>query len=163
MTRLCITLLLYVTFAVVSLAATPIDHAIAPGFESNLGQIDPQVRFLVRKNGMQFFLTSSKAVMAIAGAHGTGSSVRMRLAGSNPHANVQAVDLLPGSSNYFIGRQRHTKIPRFAGVRYQSVYPGIDLVYRVTGGDIEFDFDVAPGADPGQDRTGLCRRYEPQG
>jgi hypothetical protein len=86
--------------------------------------------------------------MAVAGAQGIGGSVWMRLEGSNPHPSIHPVDPMAGSTNYFVGRQRYTNIPRFGGVSYQSVYPGIDLVYRVHGGDIEFDFVVAPGANP---------------
>ena len=31
---------------------------------------------------------------------------------------------------------------------YQSIYPGIDLVYHGAGRQLEYDFVVAPGADP---------------
>ena len=88
--------------------------------------------------------------MAIDGTQGAGSSAWMRLAGSTPHPSIQPVDPMAGSTNYFIGRARYTNIPRFGGVRYQGVYPGIDLVYHVHGGDIEFDFVVAPEANPGK-------------
>lgn len=143
--RATLLLVLATTYACAEPTAGALD--IALGFERNVGQTDARVRFLAHTNGFQFFLTSSDAVMAIAGARGTMSSVRMRLEGSNPQAKIRAVDPMAGSTNYFIGRQHHTNIPRFGGVRYERVYPGIDLVYRVHGGDIEFDFDVAPGAD----------------
>src|SRR5438477_468421 len=39
-------------------------------------------------------------------------------------------------------------IPQFARVRYQKVYPGIDLVFYGHQGQLEYDFQVAPGADP---------------
>ena len=60
---------------------------------------------------------------------------------------------LPGKSNYFIGNDPakwHRDIPQFARVRYQDVYPGVDLVYYGNQGQLEYDFEVAPGADPGQ-------------
>jgi hypothetical protein len=38
-------------------------------------------------------------------------------------------------------------------VRYRSVYPGVDLVYYGDGDRLEFDFEVAPGADPGRIRV----------
>ena len=41
-------------------------------------------------------------------------------------------------------------IPQFAGVEYQGVYPGIDLVYYGNQQQLEYDFRVAPGADPNQ-------------
>ncbi len=61
-------------------------------------------------------------------------------------------DELPGKANYFIGndpRQWHTNVPTYAKVRYEGVYPGVDLVYYGTqGGELEYDFVVAPGGDP---------------
>jgi hypothetical protein len=77
----------------------------------------------------------------------------MTLVGANPAASVAGSDRLPGVSNYFIGnnpQQWHTGIPQFAGVHYQNVYPGIDLVFYGSQGHLEYDFKVAPGADPAQ-------------
>jgi photosystem II stability/assembly factor-like uncharacterized protein len=75
----------------------------------------------------------------------------MRLEGANPHARGFGEALLAGKSNYFIGNDRRlwrTNVPNFARVRYRNVYPGIDVVYYGRGNDVEFDFVVAPGADP---------------
>ena len=59
---------------------------------------------------------------------------------------------LPGKANYFLGNDPskwRTNVPTYAKVRYESVYPGVDLVYYGTqGGELEYDFIVAPGADP---------------
>ena len=142
MKRFCVTLLLYVTSGLAGGRAIPL------AFERNVGQTDSRARFLAHTNGFQFFLTSSEAVMAIDGTPGTGSSVWMRLAGSNPHPSIQPVDPMAGSANYFMARQRYTNIPRLAAYATRACIRGIDLVYRVQGGDIEFDFVVAPEADP---------------
>ena len=37
-----------------------------------------------------------------------------------------------------------------ARVRYENVYPGINLVFYGDQGQLEYDFQVAPGADPAQ-------------
>jgi hypothetical protein len=69
----------------------------------------------------------------------------------NPNARVAGSDRLPGVSNYLVGNDSaawRTSIPQFAKVRYEEVYPGIDLVYYGSGGRLEWDFVVAPGADP---------------
>ena len=58
----------------------------------------------------------------------------------------------PGRSNYFIGKDParwRTGIPNFARVRYEGAYPGIDLVYYGNQRQLEFDFIVSPGSDPG--------------
>ena len=66
---------------------------------------------------------------------------------------VSGLNLLPGKSNYIIGnnpQQWHIGVPLYSKVGYDSVYPGIDLVFHGTQRNLEFDFVVGPGADPGQ-------------
>ena len=41
-------------------------------------------------------------------------------------------------------------MPSYAQVKYESVYPGVDLVYYGNQRQLEYDFVVAPGADPNQ-------------
>jgi hypothetical protein len=75
----------------------------------------------------------------------------MRLAGANQNAKATGLDELPGKSNYFIGNDPakwRTNVPTYANVRYQNVYRGIDLVYYGNPSQLEYDFLVAPGADP---------------
>jgi hypothetical protein len=75
----------------------------------------------------------------------------MTLVGATATAQVSGQQALPGKSNYFIGRdpqQWHTRVPTYAQVPYQNVYPGIDLVYYGHQGGLEYDFVVAPGASP---------------
>jgi len=119
-------------------------------FEPNQGQTDPRVKFLARGAGYRLFLTPDQAVLTLE-ARPKSAVVRMRLAGANPIAAVRGNDQLPGKSNYFIGNNPakwHRDIPQFARVRYQSVYPGVDLVYYGKHGQLEYDFEIAPGADP---------------
>ena len=77
----------------------------------------------------------------------------MQLAGARSDVKVSGNEALPGKSNYFIGKDStkwHRNVPHFARVRYESVYPGIDLVYYGKQGQLEYDFDVAPGSDPSE-------------
>ena len=58
---------------------------------------------------------------------------------------------LPGTANYFIGNDPsnwHSGVPTYAKAEYSSIYPGIDLVYYGNQRRLEYDFVVAPGADP---------------
>jgi hypothetical protein len=127
-------------------------------FEPNQGQTDASVRFLARGAGYGLYLTAREAVLAFqqVAADSPQSVVRtsvvsmklVRAAAADPAGEVQ----LPGKSNYFIGNnpaQWHLDIPQFARVRYRNVYPGIDLVYYGNQGRLEYDFEVAPGSDPG--------------
>ena len=73
------------------------------------------------------------------------------LRGANPRPQLSGVDLLPGTTNYFIGNDPgrwHSAVPNYAKVRYAEIYPGIDLVYHGKQRQLEYDFIVAPGADP---------------
>src|SRR6266852_5256169 len=75
----------------------------------------------------------------------------MQALGGNATPRVMGEDPLPGKVNYFLGNdssQWHSNISTFAKVEYQQVYPGIDLVYYGSGQQLEYDFVVAPGADP---------------
>ena len=77
--------------------------------------------------------------------------VRMELVGANPTAHAFGFDDLPGRTNYFLGndpKKWHTNIPTYAKVKYQNIYPGVDLVYRGSQKRLEYDFIVSPGCDP---------------
>lgn len=82
----------------------------------------------------------------------------MKLVGANSNATVAGADELPGKANYFIGndpKKWRTNVPAYAKVKYQDVYPGVDLVYYGNQGQLEYDFVVAPGADPRAIRLAL--------
>src|ERR1039457_7494201 len=62
-------------------------------------------------------------------------------------------DALPicSVSNYFIGKDKakwRSAVANYGRVKYEGVYPGIDLAYRGNPSQLEYDFTVAPGADP---------------
>jgi uncharacterized repeat protein (TIGR01451 family) len=137
-------------------------------FEPNLGQVnvgqtdpsqsDSAVKFVARGSGYSLFLDSAGATLALrtaahAGSAARSESVRMKLAGASSSARIAGADLLPGKSNYFIGNDRskwRSNIPQFARVSYEEVYPGINLVFYGKQGQLEYDFQIAPGADPSQ-------------
>jgi|GEM_PF-3587383 len=75
----------------------------------------------------------------------------MKLAGASADPKVEGLEELPGKANYFVGSnpsEWRTNVPLYGRVHYAGVYPGIDLVYYGNGGRVEYDFRVAPGADP---------------
>ena len=56
-----------------------------------------------------------------------------------------------GRRNYLLGNDParwRTNIPTFRKVIYENIYPGIDLAYYGNSGKIEYDFEIAPRADP---------------
>ncbi|MFZ0813961.1 MAG: SBBP repeat-containing protein [Candidatus Sulfotelmatobacter sp.] len=132
-------------------------------FEPNQGQADSTVKFVAHGAGYSLLLDARGAALIMRSEHPASKgqdtsstsveSLRMTLAGANPAATVVGGDPLPGKSNYFIGndpQKWRTGIPQFAGVQYKNVYPGIDLVFYGNQGRLEYDFKIAPGADPSQ-------------
>jgi YVTN family beta-propeller protein len=136
-------------------------------FEANQGQTDPKVGFLTRSTGYTLFLSASETTFIesnnAAGGypkplssplpHSTAGQavLRMKLFGANPSPVLGGEGMLPGKVNYLIGRDPsrwHTGIPIYSEVRSQQVYPGIDLVFHGNERQLEYDFVVAPGADP---------------
>ncbi len=85
-------------------------------------------------------------------ANRTGATIDASLEGANRDPQISGLDQLPGKANYFVGRDSkkwRTNVPSYAGVRYQGVYLGVDLIYRSSEQRrLEYDFVVAPGADP---------------
>lgn len=120
-------------------------------FELNQGQTDPQVKFLVRAPGYTAFLTSMENVLALQGPGGSATVVRMQIVGANPSARIVGVEPLAGRVNYFRGgnsEQQVTNVPTYARVKYVDLYPGVEMVYYGRERQVEYDFVVAPGADP---------------
>lgn len=138
-------------------------------FEANVGQMDAQVRFLSRGPGYNLFLTSMEAVLSLRrGAaqknHSFTASekgmrkaqptqsdlLRMKLLGSNPMPQVKGRDEMPAKINYFIGNDpsKWHAASNYARVEYEQVYPGVDLIYYGNQQQLEYDFVLAPGADP---------------
>jgi Beta-propeller repeat len=131
------------------------DYAHNPmSFEANQGQTDSSVQFLSRGNGYTLFLTSDAAVLRLhqpSAASDAAAVLSVQLVGANGTTPAMGLKELPGKSNYLIGKdpsQWHTNVPNYAQVDYQDVYPGINLIYYGNQGQLEYDFRVAPGADP---------------
>ncbi len=135
-------------------------------FEKNAGQTDRQVDFLVRGHGYQVFLTPAGVAIKVAarrkGAIDSGAAdavnaaaVHLRWRGARADVQASGIDEMTSKANYFRGgdaAQHLSDISTFGRVRYAGLYPGIDLVYYGTQGQLEYDLIVAPGADPRQVR-----------
>ena len=81
----------------------------------------------------------------------TGAPLRIKWVGANPKARAVPAEELPTRVNYFIGNEPEhwqRNVPIFGSVQVEETYPGINLVHYGTQRQYEFDFVVAPGADP---------------
>jgi hypothetical protein len=134
-------------------------------FEPNLGQTDARVQFLSRGSGYSLFLTSNEAVFNLerqtSASHapaskpnaGSVDTLRMKLLGANTNAVVGGVDPQPGVVSYLVGndpKKWHSGVATFGKVNYSQIYSGVDLVFYGNQRQLEYDFVVAPGADPSQ-------------
>ncbi len=154
------------------------DYAALPlAFEQNQGQTDARVKYMARGNGYILFLTANDAVFLLRSPSAESETstelrgtelramgpaqrnthrnstavVRMQLVGGNSRAKISASNQVPGKSNYFLGsdpNQWRTDVASYARVSYQDVYPGVNLAFYGAQRQLEFDFVVAPGADP---------------
>jgi hypothetical protein len=149
------------------------------GFESNTGWTSPQVRFVGHGSNYSVFLTPDGAVFALKTTRtrkdkcsidsqqlskmrmqrtscvstSGGDFTRLHLLGTNLRADAEGRKELSSYSNYIVGNDPtrwHTHVPQFAEVWYSGIYPGIDLVYYSNDGRTEYDFIVAPRANPGR-------------
>ena len=118
--------------------------------------------FVARGVGYALYLTPGEAALRLSGAAkgeaGSASVVRMKFASANGKAAMHAEERRRGVSNYYRGNDPakwRTGVPHFGKVRYEAIYPGIDLVFYGNGRELEYDLVVAPGADPGRIRIEL--------
>jgi len=152
---------------------TPLNLDSTLRFVENEGQLVDPVRFVSQGNGYQLFLTPQDAVLALNPVHRLDLSpahraaffrnrramranmktsyVKVHLVNSNPGSKIAGMEPAVGRVDYFLGSDRtkwRTRVPSFNRVKYSDVYPGIDLVFYGNQRNIEYDFVLAPGADP---------------
>ncbi|HEX5219723.1 MAG TPA: SBBP repeat-containing protein [Verrucomicrobiae bacterium] len=164
--------------ALISLAATSslpgtgltVSGQLPICFEANHGQVEVPVKFIARGPAYYFSLAPTEATVSLRkfGSAPAGKSaknrrgpteapmefrsVRLEFLGANPGAATTGESELAGRVNYFLGSDAtnwRTGVPLFERVRVKEMYPGIDLVHYGNEHFLEYDFEVAPGADPG--------------
>lgn len=78
----------------------------------------------------------------------------MHLVQAAADAEAQGLHARPGRSHYYRGNDPAAWVsaPHFGAILYRNVYPGIDVVWQHNDGRLQYDFHLAPGADPGRIR-----------
>ena len=155
----------------------PFNHPLV--FEPNQGQASSEVKWIARGRGYRLYITSDGATIVLRDADAVSprkslspisfaptqmpnipqeaptSVMRMKLNGSRGWNAVTGLEPTGGVSNYLLGndpKQWQVNIPHYARLQTAGVYDGIDLVLYSHGGELEYDFVVAPYADPKQIR-----------
>jgi hypothetical protein len=166
-------------FCTAFVAAVPNAQSLANpiAFEPNVGQAPPQVSWLARGPRYQFLLTSQGATIVLQesaqkkvhraslaedpnliSSQAPIDTLQMKLNGSHAWKALKGIGATGGISNYLLSKDPKdwkTDIPQYSKVRAANVYDGIDVVFYSHAGDLEYDFVVAPGADPSQIRLGF--------
>jgi hypothetical protein len=162
----------------VLLAAAAESNDVAPlpaprtfAFEANGGQVDARVLYLARTPSGDVFALRNSLVIEVptqddrlgpppghrihpqGAVDGSLQSVALRFAlvGADASSEPHGEDELITRVSHFRGsdpRRWVAGAPTFGRIRYAGVYPGIDLVLRSGGGQLEFDYELAAGADP---------------
>ena len=112
-------------------------------FEPNRGQASDPTRFVAAAPSYTLFLSDTAIAMQFP--HGGALSMTI------PATRVEPLDPLPGHSNYYAGADRsawRTGVAQYARIQYRAVFPGVDLAVYGKSQQVEYDWVVAPGADP---------------
>jgi hypothetical protein len=142
-------------------------------FEPQERRLGEPCIFLARGQNYQFAITPTGAQIDLVATHsgrdqfaghasrirhhGTLNTehitraVRMELIGANPYALLRGDGALSGKINYLTGNdssQWRTDLPLYSKVQVDGVYPGVNLIYYGNQHQLEYDFVVAPYANP---------------
>lgn len=129
-------------------------------FERNQGQTDSSVNFISRSGNHALLLKQNEAQLLLPNRTTSPASklqtsqpdiLKMSLANANENPKVEGLNELEGRANYFIGDNPATwqrDVQTFEKVKYSSVYDGVDLIYYGNQRQLEYDFVVAPNANP---------------
>jgi hypothetical protein len=145
-----------------------------PGFfVPNLGQWEHGARFIHRSGPMTVFVKDrgwvldlvERPVVARPRPHAAhranpgdresdqkllGVAVSMTFESEACVPEIVGENKLPGHHSYFLGNDEskwRTDVPLYSSVRYENLYPGIDLRLREMNGVPEYDLLLQPGAD----------------
>lgn len=141
-------LLLAIPAAQEGRAQAPTSLACDPAavFVENRGQWNEDVFFTARGGGWRAAVERRGWRMALADGSGQACVVALRAVEGSA---VEVQGLEPGTSlsNYFLGDRQGIGARSFARVRCAEIVPGVDLVLRSVAEQLEYDLELAPGAD----------------
>ena len=111
------------------------------------------------------FLFRGNEVLYEAGS----TQVRLRFEGATSSTHLVGAAKMKSTTTVMHGNDRskwRSHVANYSRLQASGLYPGIDLLYYGTGGELEYDLIVKPGADPRQIRfriTGENAELDGQG
>jgi hypothetical protein len=114
-------------------------------FEANQGQLNPEVKFAAHSGAYTLRLTSRGTSVSL-----DGRTVAMAFVGARRAPRIDGLEPVATRTDYYVGSRDRWRagVPTFSRVRYSGIYPGVDVVYYGNRSQLEYDFVLAPGADP---------------
>ena len=159
----CVLLFSFVYLSVLGLASNPpTGHRagisrgetvsqIPLSFIENQGQLDAGIHYYLTGSKGCYYFTPAGIVADLKSVSGDGGVVlRKSFTGANLNPVITGGESLGGRVNIIKGSDKSqwkSNIPAYRSIRYQDLYPGIDLVCKGTNQQLEYDFVVAPHAD----------------
>ncbi|MBD2768434.1 PKD domain-containing protein [Hymenobacter sp. BT664] len=175
--------ILAVTLATPTMATNPTAKVVASPattqleFVANGNQWPQSVLFATDVPGGKLFFERNRLVQAlydvkqIEALHDKGPdnqqhrlkahAYSVTFVGADLQATAKGEAPTGSANNYFIGNDRAkwaSNVPIYNEVRYEKIYPGTSLRFYTHDSHLEYDFELAPGADARQ----IKLRYEGQ-
>jgi len=134
-----------------------VEHArtLSTIFEENRGQASADSRFLTRGAGYSLAFTPQGTRVAMR-RPGKGILFSTNFVAANPNPAMRGEEEQKGKVHYFRAGKSLTNIPTYGRVRYQDIYPAVDLLYYGQQRELEYDFVVRPGGKP----DGIVLRFD---
>ena len=135
-------------------------------FVANVGQTDKTVKFQTSSLGGSIYFASSEVVLALmdnkvktkkeedsssSSSADESKVVSIQYINAEKNPVVEGLDPQPGVANFMVGSDKKawvSEAPTYGGILYRGLYPGIDLKYEGTEGNLKSTFTVAAGIDP---------------
>ncbi len=108
-------------------------------------------RFLAHSGSYSVSVGAHESSVSVTAA-GKSQTLRFAFENANRTATLEPLEQQVGVTNYYLGQDSskwRLGVKHYAKLREQGVYPGVDVVYYGDSRRLEFDFVVAPKADPG--------------
>ncbi|MHC4844778.1 MAG: DUF7948 domain-containing protein [Planctomycetota bacterium] len=125
--------------------------ALPGGFVENVGQHEQPVRFVAQRGGTTAWLTDEGFVIQLLRASdGVGRNLSLDFERASDDVTLTGVGEPGGLVNSYRGQDRSRWISgarTWPAVRYLGVRPGVDVLVRDGAHGIEYDLELAPGAD----------------
>ena len=123
-------------------------------FEPNRGQASSAVSFIGRARDYTviFEKRSVHLMFRPTSEAARATVIDLSFIGSNSEVEPVGAEPLGGTTNYFLGNDPalwKRGVPNYGRVIEHGLYEGVDAVFHSDGHNIEYDFVVSPGRDPG--------------